>query len=311
MTRLVTFGETTLRFSPPDHQRIETADEMGLWADGTASSVAIAADRLGTPAVWISKVPDSPLGRRVVAELGEHGLDTDVVWADEGRQGLAFHERGRAPRSSRRIEDREGAAVGTATPGELPMTLVQQAETVLVSGATLALSPTARETAGAILRAATGTTVLELDYRPGLWPPEEARDALRSVLDAVDTLVANEDQIRTVFGGSGEPRELIHSLAADHDFERVVVTRSEYGAVAWDDSVIHEQSAIEADTVDPAGQHAAFVGGFLSALLSETPTDQALAYGVATAAVARTVPGPLPLIERDEVQRTLSAVGAA
>lgn len=304
MSDLVAFGETALTIAPPDSERLETATDLRLRVDGTESNAAVAADRLGTATTWVSKLPDTPLGKRVTAALREHGLETDVVWADDaGRQSLIFRERPASPREGTTIEDRAGAAVGTAEPGELPMGLIQGAEAVLVGGSTPAVSATARETTEAIFRAATGTRVLELDYRPGLWTPGEARESLEGLLDAVDVLVASESDLKAVFDRTGEPRRMVHAVASDHDFERVVVTRSERGAVAWDDSVVHEQDAVETAVVDPAGQHDAFVGGFLHASLAGAGTERALATGVATAALSRTVPGPLPTVSAAEVER--------
>lgn len=311
MTHLVTFGETALRITPPGRERLETATDVRLRADGTESNVAVAASRLGTKTVWLSKVPETPLGKRVVSELHEHGLDTDVVWAEDhvGRQGLSFHEIARSPREDVSLQDRGDTAAATATPGELPMTLVTNADAVFVGGSTMALSPNSADTVEAILRAAGGTRVLDLDFDPGLWSADEARETLEGVLDAVDVLVANEEGAKAIFGRSGNPREIIHSIAADGDFDKVVITRSERGAIAVDDNIIHEVEAIETELVDPSGQHDAFVGGFLHKSLEEASTEESLHYGVAAAAITRTIPGSMTTMSGGEVDRLAAELG--
>lgn len=303
MTRLVTFGDTPLRLTPPDSERLESARDVRMRADGLESNAAVAATRLGMPTVWLSKLPDTALGRRVLSELHAYGLETDVVWGDEGRQGLSFTERATRPREDTLIHDREGAAIATATPGELPMTLVQKAEAVLVGGATPALGPTARETTAAVFRAASGTTVFDLDFQPGLWSAAEARESLGGFLDAVDVLIASEDEATTVFERSGKPREIVHSIASAHDFDAVVITRSEHGAIGYADGVVHEVEAVETEAVDDAGQHGAFVGGFLARRLEGAGIEAALHFGTATAALTRTIPGPMTTVDRDEVER--------
>ncbi|MFT4946428.1 MAG: 2-dehydro-3-deoxygluconokinase, partial [Natronomonas sp.] len=102
MTELITFGETPLRLSPTGNQRLERARQASIHADGTASNVAVAASELGADALWLSKLPDSPLGRRVRSQLEEQGVETDLAWSDNGshRQGLLFRESGGAPRGS-------------------------------------------------------------------------------------------------------------------------------------------------------------------------------------------------------------------
>ncbi|WP_324756489.1 sugar kinase [Haloarcula sp. GH36] len=299
---LVSFGETALRFAPPEGHRFETAREVSLRADGTASNVATTASRLGTESVWLSKLPDTPLGRRVVAELHEHGLETEVVWSDDGdRQGLTFYEDAAPPREDRLIQDRERVAAATITPGELPMDVIQAADVVFAAGSTAALSDTAAETLGAVLRATSGARALDLDFDPGLWDADTARERLERLFDAVDVLFLNEAEATTVFDRSGSPRELTHTLASSYDFDYVFLTRSEHGAVAYHDGVVHERDAIETDIVDSSGQHDAFVGAIIDRLIAGSATDEALLYGTAAAALARTMPGPLVPIEAEEV----------
>jgi 2-dehydro-3-deoxygluconokinase len=302
MTELVTFGETSLRLSPVDSERFETTSDVRMQVSGTESNVAVAAAAQGADATWLSKLPDSPLGHRVERALHQHGVDTEIAWADEGRQGLLFTEHGPEPRADRHIQDKQDAAAGTVTPGELPMDRIQRADATFVAGSTLALSGGIVETAEAVMRAAgSGLVAMDLDYSPGLWAPDEARDTLGSVLDAVDVLLANEGQIQTVFDRSGEPRKLAHAVASEYDFETVVVTRSDRGALAWHDSVIHEQDGVEVEAVDATGQHEAFAGAFLERLLSGAGADEALAYGVASASLTRAIPGAMTTVTRAEV----------
>lgn len=308
MTDLVTFGETALRLSPPHHARLETADQLHVWATGAASNVAVAASRLGTDSVWTSKLADTPLGRRAVSELRGHGITTDVTWVEssEARQGLTFFEAGSTPRENYVLDDRHGTAIETAEPGELPMDDVQNASTVFVSGETIALSETVEETAQAVLRAAGGTSVLGLDYRPDLWSASEARETLAELFPAVDVLVTNEDEAQTVLKKTGEAPQIAHQIGAEFDFETVVVTKSEHGALVWHDSTIHESDAVETTPVEATGEHDAFTGAFLSRRLAGDSIGGALAHGVAAAALTRTIPGPVPTVNPDEVERIVS-----
>ncbi len=304
---IVTFGPAALRLSARDGQRFETAHELELAVDGMASNAAAVASRLGGDAVWLSKLPDSPLGRRVVAELGEHGLETDVVWADDGRQGLLFSEDATHPRESRLLQDRNHTAIGSLTPGELPVGRIQDADAVFTTGSMAAASEQAAETAGALLRSAPGLRALDLDYYAGMWTERDALDTLSDLFETVDLLIANEDHATAVFDRTGSPRELTHTLAADYDFSHVVLTRSERGVVGYHDGVVHEESAYETDATDSAGQHATFVGALLKQLVAGATTDAALTHGAAAAALARTMSGPLTPIEADEVDRLASS----
>ena len=317
MTELVTFGETPLRLSPPGKQRLESADSMTLDADGTESNAAVAAQTLGVDSTWVSKLPDSPLGRRIVAELESHGIETAVTWADstEYRQGLVFHESGHPPRQAKGWHDRDGSATATAKPGDLPMDRIQSADAVFTGLSTPALSRDAAETTKAMLRAAHGsgvTTAIDVDYQSGFADPDFLQDVLLELFEHLEVLVANEEKIRTVLDRSGKPRELANSVAAEYDLETVVITRSKQGAVALQDTpgtnVIHERETIDTDAIDESGQHGAFSGGFLARFAEDGDLSDALSYGVATATLARTVPGALLTAEQSEIDRIVDDV---
>lgn len=309
MSELVTFGETPLEFSPPDDQRLERASEMHLQPVGTESTVAATAAQLGVEATWTSRLPESPLGRRVVAELRQYGVETAIAWTDDDddRQGLLFRESATEPRRERRIHDRQASTMASVSPGEVPTDAVERADVVFVAGSTVALSESAAETVDAVLQAGgdDATTAMDLDHQPALWGDDDVSGRLEDVLSGVDVLFASESDVEAVFGKSGKPREVVHTVAADGDFEMVVMSRSERGATVWHDNVIHEQDAVSTTEVDASGRRAAFVGGFLAEWIDGRAADDALSHGVATAALARTMPGALPTLEPEEVERVL------
>ncbi|WP_324663505.1 carbohydrate kinase family protein [Haloarcula sediminis] len=306
---IVSFGDTALRFATREGERFETAREVGLSVDGISSNAAAVAGRLGADAVWLSKLADTPLGRRAVAELHEHGLETDIDWADPetGRQGLTFHESGAPPRESRLLQDRSDTAMATVSPGDFPVGRIQEADAVFTTGSMAALSDEAAETAGALLRSTPGLRAMDLDFHPGIWSAETAHDTLSDLFDPVELLFASEDGAAAVFDRTGSPRDLVHTIASDYDFSHVVLTRNEYGVVGYHDGVLHEQDAFETPEIDSAGQHAALVGAVLQQLTAGAATDDALAYGAAAAAIARTMNGPLPPIEPADVEELVAA----
>jgi len=309
---VVTFGETMLRLSPPGHERLETASELEVRAAGAESNVAIAAQRLGVTATWTSKLPDSPLGRRVVGELEQYGIDTDVVWSQQGRQGTYYLEHGGKPRGTNVVYDRSNAAVTTAEPQEFDIELIQNARVFFTSGITPALSTTLRETTAQLLNAAQKsgtTTAFDFNYRAKLWEPEEARNTLTKLFPGIDILVIAARDAHTVLGYEGDPRQLAHKLGSQFDFQTVVVTRGDQGALAWNDSVVHDHDAYETETVDPIGTGDAFTGAFIARRLAGDDVGTALEYAAATAALKRTIPGDVALVTQAEVEAVLADGG--
>lgn len=308
MGGITTFGETMVRLSPDPGERIETTDALDFRTAGAESNVAIAAARLGTDATWISKLPDSPLGRRVAGDVRRHGVDPAVAWSDDGRQGTYYIERGSEPRGTNVIYDRAGAAVTSMTPSEVPTDAVRSADVFFTTGITPALSETLRGTTADLLETAT-TTAFDLNYRGKLWPPERARETLETLLPNVDLLFVPERDARTVLGAEGSAEAIGADLRDRFECELVVVTRGSDGALASTDGGAVEQDAFPAETVDPIGTGDAFVGTFLSRYVRDASVATALEWGAAAASLKRTVEGDHAVITEAEVADVVAAAG--
>jgi len=312
MTDLATFGETMLRFTPPRGERLETATRLDCRPGGAESNVAVAASALGLDAAWLSKLPDTPPGRRIVRGLRSHGVTPGVAWAEEGRVGTYYLEPGGEPRGSRIVYDRADSAVTTATPEELPVGAVRTADRFCTSGITPALSETLAATTRTLLREASdaGTsTVFDLNYRAKLWSPAAAREGCEALFPHVDTFVAAERDVECVLDREGQSVDVATGLATDYGFGTVVLTMGEHGAVAISDGELHEQAAFEADTVDRVGTGDAFLGGYLARRARGGTVGDALAWGSATAALKRTVNGDAAVVTPAEVEAILDGDG--
>jgi 2-dehydro-3-deoxygluconokinase len=312
MSDVVTFGETMLRLSTPSGERLETADSLDLHVGGAESNVAVTAARMGTDAVWLSKLPETPPGRRIVRELRAHGVRTGVVWTRSGRVGTYYVDRGGTPRGTDVRYDRADSAVTTTTLDELPTGPVTNAEVFYTSGITPALSNTLAETTAGLLRTAQEAgvrTAFDLNYRSKLWSAAEARRAYDSLLSHVDTLVAAERDVENVLGREGEAVQLAHGLATDYDLETVVLTRGAHGSLAVHGGEVHEQRAYEADTHDPIGSGDAFVGAFLATRVRGGSVPDALARAAAAASLKRTLAGDLAVVTPEEVDAVVEERG--
>jgi 2-dehydro-3-deoxygluconokinase len=310
MGELVTFGETMLRLSPPRGQRLETEGGLDARVGGAESNVAAAAASLGTQAVWLSKLPENALGRRVVRALRSHGVRPEVAWDDSetARLGTYYLEYGAEPRDTDVIYDRAGASVTTVRPEELDFTVFETASVFHTTGITPALSEATAETTLELLRAAGEANVtrsFDLNYRSKLWSTSEARESYESVLEHVDLLFAPIRDVRAVLAQEGDAESVAYRLADDYDIETVVVTRGESGSVAYTDGEICEQDVINAETIDAIGTGDAFVGGVLAELIAGSDIETALSYGAAAASLKRTVEGDVLVTTREEVEDAL------
>ena len=124
---LVTFGETMIRLSSPNSQRLEQSAQLNVHVGGSELNVAVAAQRLGLKTAYVTRLTRNPLGRMIENKAREHGVDTShIVWTNEDRVGLYFIEFGASPRTHSVLYDRKDSAIALIKPGEIDWKAVFQ-----------------------------------------------------------------------------------------------------------------------------------------------------------------------------------------
>jgi 2-dehydro-3-deoxygluconokinase len=288
--------------------RIEQTRSFDIYVGGTESNTAVGLSRLGLNVAWFSRLPNSPLGRYVSNRIQQYGVDTrHVVWTDDDRLGVYFHEQAVAPRSSQIIYDRKDSAISLMTPEELPSDVfVEGASRLLhVTGITLAIGENAMATVhDAVKRAkALGWLVsFDTNYRSKLWTAEESVAGCDAEMAQSDVIFCTMGDFRIMYG-EATPQEAIEQLADKYPNKLIVMTMGREGAMArLADGTIYTQAAIIAEEVGRIGGGDAFSAGFLYGYLTYDDVPTALKWGVAMSAHKYTIHGDLPLVDYAEVE---------
>ncbi len=310
MTRydVLTFGESMLRLTPPGFLRIEQTRSFDIWVGGTESNTAVGLARLGMKAAWLSRLPATPMGRYIRNRVAQYGVDVGhVVWAGaDERLGIYYHEKAQAPRASEIIYDRKDSAMSRMTPDDLPADLFGAgvARALHLTGITLAISDGARETAHEAIRrakAAGWPVSFDTNYRSKLWGGAEAAAGCHHAMSLADVIFCPLGDYEALYGGADE-REAIAALARRYPQALVVMTLGAGGAQAMTKAGDHlRQPAILAGEVGRIGGGDAFTAGFLYGWLTFADIELALKWGVAMSAHKYTIPGDLPLVDREAV----------
>ena len=306
----VSFGESMVRFSTKNFERIEQAHELEVRVAGAESNFAIGFARLGGRAAWISKLTNNPLGRFVANKLREHGVDVShVIWTNDHRVGLYFIEFGKKPRPTRVIYDRRGSAIANINPHEIDWEVLKEYDVFHTTGITVALSENCKEavTTGINKAKEFGVKVsFDVNYRSKLWSSDEAFKALNPILKKVDILFITKEDAEAVLRVTGDYREMITKLTTRYSPKVAVLTLGSEGAMAIEDGEIYKAEPYELETVDRIGAGDAFDSGFMYEYLKTGDVEEALRFGVAMAAFAHTIPGDIMFVTRDEIESIIS-----
>jgi 2-dehydro-3-deoxygluconokinase len=308
---VVTLGEAMIRLSPPRPIRLEQATTLDLNVGGSELNVAFNASRLGLSTSWVSKLPKSPLGRRIIRLANEQGVDAShVIWSDEGRAGLYFVEFGITPRTTTVTYDRKRSAMSTLRPGEVDWSFLEGVKLFHVSGITPALSDSCRETTFEAVTEASrhGCKVsLDMNYRSKLWSPKKAEKTLTKLAGLVNLLIASDPSI--VWSIGGETEKVLREVKERFNVETVamlvrqeeVATRGACGAVALSDRIYTSSRFYNLEIFDRLGAGDSFAAGLIFGYLNGD-MQMAVEWGAAMAAIKHTVPGDANYVTKEEVE---------
>ncbi|HET6477582.1 MAG TPA: sugar kinase [Dehalococcoidales bacterium] len=318
MADVVTFGETMVRLSPPDHRRLEQTNLLDVNIGGAEWNVAVDLSRLGISAAWVSRLTDNALGWMIRNKAREQEVDTShIVWTKDDRNGIYFVEFGATPRPSSVLYDRSHTAISQVKPGEIKWEeVLKGAKWFHTSGITPALSPGAAQVIAEALQAAkkAGCKVsYDLNYRARLWTEEEARKCQEPLMEHIDVLFSTEEDTRKVLGITGKDyREVAQKLAEKFNFEVVCITlredvsvlRNRWTAIAYSAGKIYDDRTYDVEIVDRVGAGDSYTAGFIYGYLTGD-VAKGVKYGNAYSALKHSTPGDANWATLKEVENLL------
>jgi 5-dehydro-2-deoxygluconokinase len=242
---------------------------FGKYLGGSPTNVAVAAARYGRRSAVITRTGQDPFGEYLHDALRGFGVDDRFVTAVPGLPTpVTFCEifpPDDFPLYFYRFPKAPDLEMG---PEELDLDAIRSARVFWVTVTGLSQEPSRGATLAALeARAKSGTTILDLDYRPMFWPSrEEARTWVQRALGHVTVAVGNLDECDTAVG-EREPRAAARALR-DRGVEVVVVKQGPKGVLASDGETEVEVPPVPVEVVNGLGAGDAFGGALCHGLLA-------------------------------------------
>ena len=266
--------------------RLEDVTSFGKYLGGSATNVAVAAARLGRRSAVITRTGDDPFGRFLHRALRDYGVDERFVTAVPGLPTpvtfceifppddfpIYFYRYPKAPDLEIRSD-------------ELDMAAIRTADVLWVTVTGLSQEPSRSATLAALAeRAKAGITVLDLDYRPTLWPSrEEARRWTREALPHATVAVGNLDECETATG-TRDP-EAAGLALRDFGVDLAVVKQGPAGVLAIDRTGEVRVPPLSVEVVNGIGAGDAFGGALCHGLLAGWDTAAVMRFANAAGAI--------------------------
>ncbi len=225
---------------------------------GAPFNVAWHLQAFGAEPLFVSRVGDDELGRRILDTMGEWGMDTGGVQQDTEHPTGTVEVRFEA--GEPRYDIVEGRAYDFVAADALPA----PAGAALVYHGSLALrGPVSRDAFGALAEAAGAPRFMDVNLRSPWW----RRDAVDALMRQATWLKLNHEELDLLAPGANP-----QTLCRDYGLEALILTRGAAGAELWTEA---EVATVAPETgaalVDTVGAGDAFASVILLGLLSGWP----------------------------------------
>ena len=309
---LVAIGEPMIEFNQA------RADDASMWLQGyggDTSNMAIAAARLsrglGIRVAYVTRVGGDAFGRMLLKLWSNEGVDTTGVAVDEqASTGVYFVSHDANGHAFSYL--RAGSAASRMSPASLPVSTLENARALHVSGISQAISTSACDACFAaidIVRAAGGRVAYDPNLRLKLWPLARARAILRSTVALSDWVMPSFDDARELFAESS-PEAIVaelHALGAPI----VALKLGAQGCLVSDGRRRERIAGHRVDAVDATGAGDCFDGAFVVRMLAGDDAFAAARYANVAAALATTGYGAVAPLPDDAAVRAFHAAVTA
>jgi len=337
MKRYITFGEIMLRLKSPSRERFFQSPLLEATFGGGEANVAVGLARFGLNVAYVSVIPDNAIGDACLRELRRQGVDISLIIRKGNRLGIYFLEAGANQRPPKVVYDRSHSAIAEAKPGNINWDRVfDGASWFHISGITPAISLSASELSLEAAKKARekGITVsCDLNFRKNLWKyGKSAPEVMSELVKYVDVVVGNEEDCQKSLGikvdvdiESGRlqtekykelTREVLNSYP---NIKKIAISLRESQSAnhnGWSavlnnqkDFFISKKYEIH-NIVDRVGGGDTFATGLIYGF-DNLPNDrEALEFAVAASCLKHSIPGDLPLLSVEEVNRLAAGSGS-
>jgi 2-dehydro-3-deoxygluconokinase len=284
---IVSLGEAMVEFNQTSAVHDAEAGRMYLQGfGGDTSNFAIAAARQGASVAYLSSLGDDPYAKMLRDLWDKEGVNhegvttqadafTAIYFVNHDGQGHHFSF------------FRKGSAASLMNPATLPLEIIKKAKALHLSGITLAISPSACDTAYAAMAVAREAGVLvtfDTNLRLKLWSMDRARAVMNDVIGRCDICLPSFEDVVAITGKT-DPDDLV-----DHCLQlgaKVVALKlGDKGALVADTRQRHLIAPHPCRAVDATGAGDTFGGAFVYRLLEGDTLEQAGCYAAVAAALS-------------------------
>lgn len=266
MPDIVALGEPMAEFAAERRGRLSTVSRFRRGWGGDTSNFIVAAARLGSACGYVTRLGADEFGRSFFDLWLAEGVDASRVIVDPaGFTGVYFIAL-RDDGGHDFTYYRAGSAASRLHPDDLDPAYLGEARVFHTSGISQAISDSSRAAVDAAIKMAKAGGALisyDVNLRPKLWPPAEARAAIEATMARADLVFLSTEDATHLYGD--EPAAVAVERVLAMGPRLVVLKQGEHGCLIA--SAAGERMSVPAwqvEVLDATGAGDAFAAAFLT-----------------------------------------------
>lgn len=304
---LVLLGRVAVDFNPVDYfHPLAECTTFKKYVGGSPANIAVGVSRHGLKAGFFARVSDDQFGDFVTEFFKKEGIDvTRIRRCENGEKiGLTFTEI-LSPTESSILMYRNCIADLQLNPADIDEEYIKNTKAILISGTSLAASPSREAALKAVMLAKKNGTVIifDIDYRPYNWVSEDEISIYYSmVAKEADIIMGSREEFNLTERLIEEGRSDEESAAAWHKEQAkiVIIKHGKEGSTAYtNDGNRYSIKPFPVTALKSFGGGDGYGSGFLYGLFEGWEMIDSLEFGSAEAAMmvashscSEDLPGP-------------------
>lgn len=328
MKEILTLGESMVRLSTQEGNRLSNATQLHLHYGGAEANVAINLSKLNHKVKYATKLPiNNGLSESLVAQLQGCGVDCSSVLYSEGRLGSYYLEVGTGLRPTNIIYDRAYSTISMMEEIEWDLDeLFDNVSIFHMTGVTLALSKKWQKMGVTLVKEAKkrGIAVsFDMNYRQKMWSSAEAKETFAKILPHLDFLSAGKlDAIHFMDIPEIEGldwRYYAQSMTKKYPniqyiygTNRNLLTPNSYEMTGYIWDGLNNRGAISDEyknytVVDRVGTGDSYSAAVIDGIIQEKPLKEIVEFAIAASALKHTVHGDINPFSRNEIENFMGS----
>jgi 5-dehydro-2-deoxygluconokinase len=267
---------------------------FAAYVGGSPTNISVGAQRLGLRTALLTAVGEDYVGDFVLSFLEREGIATGFSVCKAGRRTSAFILGIEPPDRFSLVPYRDNCADLELTIEDVRSAPIAESRVLLITGTGLSRQPSTDATRFAAGQARESGTkvVLDLDFRPELWPePDAYGTAMRSVMHLVDVVIGTHDEVQHALLSSSSNQsndELLSGIDAvlTSGVQALVMKRgADSTRIYLRGGEVLEAATFPVEVLNVLGAGDAFASGFLYGYLKGWDWQRAARMGNACGAL--------------------------